>query len=83
MSENPPAKKRGIFALYFNSNLLLRIMIALVVGSALGMICKQNLAIADSFLISSLPQAALDWLGKTTWIDFLTPLGDLFVRLLK
>ena len=83
MSEEKSIKKCGLFALYFNSSLLLRIMIALVIGSALGMICKQNLAIADSFLISSLPQKVLDWLGESTWIGFLTPLGDLFVRLLK
>ena len=70
MSEEKSIKKRGLLALYFNSNLLLRIMIALVIGSALGMICRQNLAIADSFLISSLPQAVLDWLGKSTWIGF-------------
>ncbi len=64
MSENTKqevVKKGGILSFYFNSSLLWRIMIALVLGSALGMLIPKT-----------------DGL-----INFLTPFGDLFVRMLK
>nr|WP_314070566.1 dicarboxylate/amino acid:cation symporter [uncultured Campylobacter sp.] len=65
MSENQ-TKKGGILAFYFNSSLLWRIIIALVLGSAIGMLLPKNMPVGD-----------------TTWVGILTPLGDLFVRLLK
>ena len=65
MSENQ-TKKGGILAFYFNSSLLWRIIIALVLGSAIGMLLPKNMPVGD-----------------TTWVTILTPLGDLFVRLLK
>ena len=65
MSENQ-TKKGGILAFYFNSSLLWRIIIALVLGSAIGMLLPKNMPVGD-----------------TTWVAILTPLGDLFVRLLK
>ena len=52
---------KSVFSFYFKSNLLYRILFALVLGSALGMLIDKN----DDF------------------INFLTPFGDLFIRLLK
>lgn len=57
----------NIFSWYFKSNLLLRILIALILGSILGML---------------LPQQSIIY-GDTLTVDFLKPFGDLFVRLLK
>lgn len=55
-------KKTKILSFYFKVNLLNRILIALVLGIALGI---------------GLPQNSVDVIG------FLTPFGDLFIRLLK
>ncbi|MDA3048572.1 dicarboxylate/amino acid:cation symporter [Campylobacter sp. JMF_08 NE1] len=47
-------KKRGIFAWYFESSLLWRIMIALVLGSVLGIILPQNATVGDTTWVSIL-----------------------------
>jgi len=51
-------KKKGVLGWYFNTNLLLRILIGLVLGAILGLIVGEKIAV-------------------------ISPLGDLFVRLLK
>lgn len=53
--------KSGIFAWYFRSNLLVRILFGLIFGAILGVIFQSN----------------------STLIAFLSPFGDLFIRLLK
>lgn len=54
-------KRNGIFAFYFKTNLLYRILIALVLGAVCGMI----------------------FAGHDDILNFISPFGDLFVRLLK
>lgn len=65
------SSKKSILSFYFNTSLVVRIFVALIAGIIVGMI----------FTAGELPNGELNLGAKM--IGFLTPFGDLFVRLLK
>lgn len=61
------SEKRGLFSWYFKSNLLARILIALILGAILGIVASKVLSGPNLANVNG----------------FLGPFGDLFIRLLK
>ncbi|MCI6988319.1 MAG: dicarboxylate/amino acid:cation symporter [Campylobacter sp.] len=61
------SEKKSKFDFYFKTSLIKRVAIGLILGSILGLVLPQNMIIY----------------GDTKLLEFLSPFGDLFIRLLK